>query len=48
MNIPFPYPPTSLRGGDTTVALIEFASRSLPAKLHLKKNPEAKKLDGKL
>jgi hypothetical protein len=27
--------------------LIEFASRSLPVKVHLKKNPEAKKLDGK-
>ena len=30
-----------------TVALIEFASRSLPVKVHLKKNPEVEKLDGK-
>jgi hypothetical protein len=30
-----------------TVALTDFSSRSLPAKVHLKKNPEAEKLDGK-
>jgi hypothetical protein len=29
-----------------TVALIEFAIRNLPVKAHLKKNPEAEKLDG--
>jgi hypothetical protein len=29
-----------------TVALTEFASRSLLVKVHLKKNPEAEKLDG--
>ena len=28
------------------VALTEFASRSLPAQVHLKKNPEVEKLDG--
>ena len=30
-----------------TVSLTEFASRTLPVKVHLKKNPEAEKLDGK-
>ena len=30
----------------STVALIEFASRSLLTKVHSKKNPEAEKLDG--
>ena len=30
----------------TTVALIKFASSSLPVKVHLEKNPEAEKLDG--
>ena len=34
-------------GKSDTVAFIEFTSRSLPAKVHLKQNPEAKKLDGK-
>ena len=29
-----------------TVSLIEFASRSFSVKVHLKKNPEAEKLDG--
>ena len=29
-----------------TVSLIEFASRSFFVKVHLKKNPEAEKLDG--
>jgi hypothetical protein len=29
-----------------TVALTEFASKSLLVKVHLKKNPEAEKLDG--
>ena len=29
-----------------TVALIKFAIRNLPVKVHLKKNPEAEKLDG--
>ena len=40
---------TSRRTGpqnDGTVALIEFASSSLRVKVHLKKNPEAEKLDG--
>ena len=32
---------------ENTVALIDFASRSLPVKVHLKKNPEVEKLDGK-
>ena len=30
----------------TTMALLEFASRSFLAKVHLKKNPEVEKLDG--
>ena len=29
-----------------TVSLIKFASRSLPVKVRLEKNPEAEKLDG--
>ena len=29
-----------------TVALIKFAIRNFPVKVHLKKNPEAEKLDG--
>jgi hypothetical protein len=29
------------------MALIEFASRNLPVNVHLKKNPEVEKLDGK-
>ena len=29
-----------------TVALIKFAISNLPVKVHLKKNPEAEKLDG--
>ena len=29
-----------------TVAMTEFASKSLPVKAHLKKNPEVEKLDG--
>ena len=32
--------------GFITVALIKFASRSLIAKVHRKKNPEVEKLDG--
>ena len=32
---------------ESTVALIEFASSSLHTKVHLKKNPEVEKLDGK-
>ena len=32
--------------GFITVALIKFASRSLLAKVHRKKNPEVEKLDG--
>ena len=35
--------PLNLHG---TVALTEFASKSLLVKVHLKKNPEAEKLDG--
>jgi hypothetical protein len=31
-----------------TAALIKFASSSFPVKVHLKKNPEAEKLDGKV
>ena len=31
----------------STVALTKFASSSLPVKVHLKKNPEAEKLDSK-
>jgi hypothetical protein len=41
-----PPPPDTSTDIPRTVALIEFASSSFPAKVHLKKNPEVEKVDG--
>ena len=38
--------PVNCSTGFITVSLIKFASRSFPVKVHLKKNPDAEKLDG--